>query len=80
MGDQTLELKVADPDRDDFLRALEIIRIEQSASPSMLRQALDIHLIRIMDFLEIMEQAGLIGPYRSMAAPRAVHLPQSGGH
>ena len=77
---QPVELDIQERDRNDFVRALEIIRQEQSASPSMLRQALDIHLLRIMDFLEVMERAGLVGPYQSLSHPREVHLPRSGGH
>ncbi len=80
MDIQPVELDIQERDRNDFVRALEIIRQEQSASPSMLRQALDIHLLRIMDFLEVMERAGLVGPYHSIAHPRDVHLPRSGGH
>lgn len=80
MSVQSVELEIDKNDREDFLRALEIIRREQNASATMLREALDIHLIRVMNFLEVMEQAGLVGPYLSEAAPRNVHLPRSGGH
>ena len=74
------ELEIDERDRDDFIRALNIIRTYQSASPSLLRRELGLRLLHIMKFLDVMESAGLVGPYQSIYAPRPVYLPKSGGH
>ena len=80
MGFQAVELSVSEPDREDFVRALKFIRTHQNASPALIRRSLGIRLIRIMNFLEVMEAAELIGPYHSIITPRDIHIPKSGGH